>query len=454
MQVSQASVHNSEAYLLFYRLRPLPVPAVLSPAALVDASDPESVLPVSSLLFELDQEDHAPVAKIDGFSVGVVARERPSCSESPVTTSDGVLQTRAVSDMLAASAVAPVVSHYFFPCGTRLYDEGVFQRIMLMPLTRENLQQYSWRTVYSESLIGLKAIQTLRDHSFIDGALLCHLVEALQAEHEILRAEHQPSPGPVISSSGAVRLGRVLLFSPHQPPPLDRERKLHGTPIWSPYHFVLLKLLDVIAFVIHIGGIHYSVIAVDLCGRCLRYYDSISNFRLDLAKLYCHAVLQWVGTLAQLLGANEYSDATSWPVHFHNSGHDMPRQGSVVLGDFGSKWDWGVDCACFAGSAVACISRGIPFNFTQRHMASLRRQLAYLVINWRNEKGGSSLTLCQPQAGLTWFHSVTVSMQVTHGCLPEFWQGVTDAIKINFDSCKSFFVEVEKVLFKIMTLSP
>ena len=320
-----------------------------------------------------------------------------------------------------AAGPAPSLPRRFFsPEGGFEFSETVFRQLMG---GRRGARRgvFLGNIPYSSDIVETDYLRTLDHGKYVQGEVLAFIIGVMQAENIELCAASPPAPfspaNPAICRRGPTRLARVLFFSSSVPLP----RSMDSPPAWDCRHFVDLGVLDVVCVVKWLGGNHYAVFMLDLRGRALYYFDSIRCYARAQATAYAKDILLWAETLGKLLDVAEFSDATTWQVQYCDGGDDgYPRQGRATAKtkSRAAGWDVGVDCALFAGSAAASVARGEQFAHRQDHMASLRRQAAFLILHWWQFKGeeaplayDSLLVSCVPPFTL---------LQLRVGCCPPF----------------------------------
>ena len=290
-----------------------------------------------------------------------------------------------------ALVLPPAVLEFFRP-GTGLsYTDAEFkQRMSRCGRDSDNVA----RIPYLGHFITAEFFRTLRHATYVSNFVLSFIALAMQAENVALCAASPPAPfnpeHPALGPHGPTRLARVLMITSTSPP--FPRAGVEG--VWDRSHFVDLRLVDVVCKLHNLNRDHFAAFKLDLWGRALHVYDSIKlkhgGFARPEAKLVANDMLSWAATLGKLLDIPELCDASTWPVHWYDGENSagMPRQGRPIASRLsGLKWDTGVDCALFTGSAAACAAFGRSFAFIQAHMPDLRKQAAYMIVNWWQSKG-------------------------------------------------------------------
>lgn len=297
--------------------------------------------------------------------------------------------------VLNGEVAVPRFLFRFFQPGLGLeYDEAAFARRMA---GRDGARVGSivGRIPYMNSSLYGGELRTLKYDAYVNSTVLDFLVFALQAENVELctsRTAQFSKERPALGPSGPRDLGRVYVFSSSHTVP-------RAGSLWRYYHFVDLRLIDLVCCVVWLGTRHYAVFMLDLWARALHYYDSIKvPIARNEATAYAADILRWAETLGKLLNIPWLRDATTWPVHYYDddASSGMPKQGRPTPASRSRPavgWSWGSDCALFVCAAIACAARGEEFTFTQAHMPSLRRQAAYMIDNWWLVRGESVVIL-------------------------------------------------------------
>jgi len=165
----------------------------------------------------------------------------------------------------------PRFSFRFFQPGLGLeYDEAAFARRMA---GRDGARVGSivGRIPYMNSSLYGGELRTLKYDAYVNSTVLDFLVFALQAENVELctsRTAQFSKERPALGLSGPRDLGRVYVFSSSHTVP-------RAGSLWRYYHFVDLRLIDLVRCVVWLGTRHYAVFMLDLWARALHYDDSI-----------------------------------------------------------------------------------------------------------------------------------------------------------------------------------
>lgn len=234
--------------------------------------------------------------------------------------------------------------------------------------------------------------ESLRHGKYVKNMVLNFIVLAKQVENVELCVASPPMPfgpaDPALGPSGPTRLARALLIPSSAPFPNASSNQLWQTP-----NFVDLRLLDIVCAIRHLGGNHYAYPMLDLWGRNLQFYDS-----MKLPGGYCrreaieHAndMLSWAETLGKLLEIPELYDARTWPITWHEDRNALgvPTQGrpTPATRTRAAGWNFGCDCAVFAGFGSDAAARGVRLDFSQDDMPHGRRQAAFMLNNWWQSK--------------------------------------------------------------------
>eukprot|EP00270_Netrium_digitus_P008471 TRINITY_DN2535_c0_g1_i1.p1 TRINITY_DN2535_c0_g1~~TRINITY_DN2535_c0_g1_i1.p1 ORF type:complete len:227 (+),score=62.57 TRINITY_DN2535_c0_g1_i1:210-890(+) len=104
--------------------------------------------------------------------------------------------------------------------------------------------------------------------------------------------------------------------------------------------------------------IHWALAVIDLKSHRLSYYDSLGAVDEDTLNI----LMRYMADETQDK-SNERLDISNWEQH--NPGHSVPQQAN------------GYDCGVFMLKFADYVSRGLSFNFSQKHMPYFRRRIVW-----------------------------------------------------------------------------
>ncbi|KAJ8410096.1 hypothetical protein AAFF_G00211370 [Aldrovandia affinis] len=123
-------------------------------------------------------------------------------------------------------------------------------------------------------------------------------------------------------------------------------------------------LYDIILVPLHLG-VHWSLAAIDLKAKSVKYYDSMGQRHDDI----CSLLLLYLKDEHNTKKSKDL-EVSKWVVSSLKSS-EIPQQHN------------GSDCGVFACKYADCIARGQPFTFTQSHMPYFRKKMIWEILNQR-----------------------------------------------------------------------
>ena len=222
--------------------------------------------------------------------------------------------------------------------------------------------------VGSETVSASK-LQCLADGEWLNDEVINFAVADMNERNKAATAR-LPIPSPVqLNGSGAQRLGRVHIWGSRfltlaaRGGAYDYANVARWVKTWTTDYFTSL---DVIGAIVHLD-VHWAAAALDLRGRSLHYYDSLSSGSSAFVSRRIRTLLAWYADATEaLLGAASRVDTNDWRVVRH-SASVVPQQSNAI------------DCGVFATAFARCISEGRPFDFTQHDIPWMRRELVLRV---------------------------------------------------------------------------
>jgi hypothetical protein len=247
--------------------------------------------------------------------------------------------------------------------------------------------------------------------------------------------------GPVICGKGALRPSRLFWAAS-----TDFYSKLTGgasnaynysnVQSWLKAAGIDIRLMELVLVPVHhFHSEHWTLGAIEIGSRTLHYFEShtaprdsicvdidLDNSSLDLSTLgrfglVCLNLVRWArdasldaaqsngllhgpsdpsfghastssssSSSSGISSSSASADFRLWKVIVH-SASEVPQQCDPISGVYN-----GVDCGIFCAEMARCLAEGMPWNFSQRDVAYLRRKYALLIL--RAGAGGRGLEGC------------------------------------------------------------